>query len=75
MNEEGADARGVVRGIELGRLAAGQRVGAEQRVAVAPAAAGHRPARDLDDQIGAVADELAVDTPGGAEGGFDLLGV
>ena len=72
MNEERADARGVARGIEHRGLAAGQRIGAEQRVAVAPAATGGEPAVDLDRQVGAVANELAVDAPSGAERGFDL---
>ena len=78
MNEEGANFCGVGFGIEeLGFADLGM-VGAEEGFAFAPAAAAGEVAStggaDFGNKVGAVLNELGVETEHGAEGAFDLFG-
>jgi len=72
MDEEGADLGRVRLRIELGGIAIGARVAAEQRASAAPAATGRETARRLDDEIAAVVNELRIDSERAAQRAFDL---
>ena len=76
VDEDGTDPGGVVGWIEDGAEAGGTVVAAEEGSAEAPAAAGDELRRGWlgGDEVGAVGDELGVETEGVAEGTFDLGG-
>jgi len=78
MNEEGADLGGVDSRIEKVWFADGGVVAAEEGFAMAPAAAADQDSGaggvGLGDEIGAVSDELGVETEEGAERAVDLFG-
>ena len=78
VNEEGADFGGVDRGIEKIWFADGGAVAADEGFAMTPAAAAdqHSGAGGacLGDQVGAISDELGVETEQRAERAIDLFG-
>ena len=70
-HEEGADLGGIARRIEQAGLAAGKLVPAEQRRALAPAAAAQSVARAVfHHQIGAIRYQLRIDAEHMGDGGF-----
>lgn len=74
MHEEGADFGGVRGWIEEGIFARDPDVAAVQRLTSAPAAAADDyPAAGFRDEIGAVGDELAINSEDFAQSGVDLL--
>ena len=65
MHEDSADSRGVGGGIQEGGLAVRAVIAAEERLAIAPAATGYKQAGPIDglgDEVGAVLDQLGVET-------------
>ena len=83
MDEEGADFRGVGRGVEEAVVAAGAMVAAEGRFAAGPAAAGYQAAdgdevrwifKRFDGEVGLIGDELGIKAEPGADGLVDLGG-
>ena len=60
MNEKCADARRIVRGIQLGIVAAGLMIAAKKRFAFAPAATADQFAILLDYEVSSVANQLSI---------------
>eukprot|EP01031_Cornospumella_fuschlensis_P048745 gene48744-59685_t len=72
MDKEGADARGVTSRIEVVVLALAIAIATVDGLSAAPAAAGDELVLSLDDEVGAVLDQVAVDTEDGTDGGLHL---
>jgi hypothetical protein len=73
MDEEGADTGRLKSGIEVGIILLRDIIASEQRAPLAPATGRDEAAFELDDEVGAVTNQLAVDTEDSSEGSFDLL--
>ena len=74
MNEESADSSWVMERVERRILSGSRAVAAENGATPAPAAAADNMAGVLDDEVSAIADELAVHAEDWAKGGLDLCG-
>ena len=74
VNEESADPSRVVNGVECRILSGSRAIAAENGATPTPAAAADNMAGVFDDEVSAVADELAVHAEDRAQRGLDLRG-